>query len=151
MLAAQLAIALASAWALGWITFRVRLPPLLGMILGGVLAGSVLLPLLPGAADPDRAATLTAVAGHLRRVVLALVLLRAGLELSISDLRRAGGLTLRLGLLPMLGDAALVALGGWWLLGLPPAHAAVLGFLVAAVSPAVVIPGLTGDGDPAPG
>lgn len=71
-----------------------------------------------------------------------MVLLRAGLGLSLADLRSAGGLGLRLAVLPMLGDAALVTAGGVLILDLPVSHALVLGFLVAAISPAIVIPGV---------
>lgn len=118
---------------------RIGLPPLLGMIAGGVVFGAFPLPgdVLPG--DGWRLQHFSSVA---RLAVLAVVLLRAGLGISRDELKRAGGLGLRLGILPLLGDAALLTLGAAWLLGLPLSSALVLGFLVAAISPAIVIPGL---------
>ena len=131
----QAAALIAAALALAALARRVGLPPLLGMIAGGV-AVRALLPGAPGAPDLD------AVAPPIRLAILAVVLLRAGLGLSRDDLRAAGALAIRLGLLPLAGDALLVAIAGAWLLGLPAAPAAVLGCTVAAISPAIVIPGM---------
>jgi NhaP-type Na+/H+ or K+/H+ antiporter len=113
------------------------LPPLLGMILAGVALGNWVLPLLPpGNVLP----ALPTVSPHLRVAVLAIVLLRAGLGLSRADLGAAGSLALRLGLVPMLVEALAVAGAATALGGLPWGSALALGFLVAAISPAIVIP-----------
>ncbi len=74
--------------------------------------------------------------------MLALVLLRAGLGISRQELREAGRWAVLLGTLPMCCDAAAVAASSHWLLDLSWSASAVLGFLVAAISPAIVIPGL---------
>lgn len=113
-----------------------RVPPLLGMIVAGVIVAA--LDLTAGLPGPG----LELVSSPLRLAALTVVLLRAGLSISLEDLRAAGGLGLRLATLPMLGDAAAVTLGAIFLLGLPVSHALVLGLLVAAISPAIVIPGL---------
>lgn len=136
ILVPELLALLAGAFVLAWLVKRAKLPPLLGMIAAGV----ALRALWPSAAEPGY--HLGAISSPIRFGVLAIVLLRAGLGLAPRDLRRAGGLALRLGLIPMLCDAAAVAGAGMLLLDLPPAPAAVLGFLVAAISPAIVIPGL---------
>lgn len=128
---------LAAAWCLGWVARKLGLPALLGMLAGGVLVGHLLAPVLL-----EGRWSLALVSPSVRLAVLAVVLLRAGLGLSLGDLKRAGGRAVALGAIPMLADAAAVTLAGAWLLELPLATAAVLGFLVAAISPAIVIPGL---------
>lgn len=115
---------------------RLRLPPLLGMIAAGVAVSA--LALSEGLPGPR----LELISSPVRLIALSVVLLRAGLGISLADLRAAGGLGLRLASIPMLGDAALVTAAGVLLLGLPLGEALVLGFLVAAISPAIVIPGL---------
>ncbi len=132
----ELFTVLALAGALGWLFGRLHLPPLLGMIIGGAAIAALHLGKdLPGPALSD-------VAGHLRMAILALVLLRAGLGLSSEELRKAGALGLRLGLLPLASDTLMLTAGAHWLLEMPWLPAIVLGTLVAAISPAIVIPGL---------
>jgi len=134
-----LAAIIGAAWAVGLLARKVGVPPVLGMIVGGALAaqglGMIALP------EPQ-ALRLTDVAPRIREAALAVVLLRAGLSLSRGQLAAAGTLAVRLGSLPLIGDAALVALGGAWLLGLSWPAAIVLGLTVAAISPAIVIPGV---------
>ena len=134
----QIATVLAVAVGLGHGAKRLGLPSLLGMIVGGALAANAVFPYLPA---PEEL-SLSAVSSPGRLVVLAIVLLRAGLGLSRNDLRQAGGLAVGLGIVPMLGDAALVTVGGVLLLDLSLGSALALGFLVAAISPAIVIPGM---------
>jgi Kef-type K+ transport system membrane component KefB len=131
---------LGAAWLLGTLARRLKAPPVLGMIIGGALAAQ-LLPALPLPTGPP-IVSLAESAPRIREAVLAVVLLRAGLTMSRERLSRAGTLALRLGTLPLLGDAALLTLGGLWLLGLPPTAALVAGLTMAAISPAIVIPGL---------
>ncbi len=132
----ELALLLLAAFALGRVAERVGLPALLGMIAAGVVFRALPLPtVLPGPALLDLSSTV-------RIGILDLVLLRAGLGLTLGDIRSAGGLGIRLGVFGMLGDAALLTVGAVWLLGLPFDQALVLGFLVAAISPAIVIPSL---------
>ena len=131
----QAALLVAIALALGRGAVALGLPSLLGMLVGGTVAAT-LWPSSPEVFD------LADVAGPVRLAVLTVVLLRAGVGLSRHDLRAAGPLALRLGLLPVLGDALLATLGAAWLLGLDWPAAAVLGLLVAAISPALVIPGM---------
>jgi len=120
---------------------KLRLPPLLGMICGGALVGHLLPePLLP--AWPYGHWQLGHVAAEVRQAILAVILLRAGLSLSRAELRRAGTLALRLGILPLCGDALLLSVAAHLLLAMPVAPAIVLGFTVAAISPAIVIPGV---------
>ncbi len=139
MILLELALLLAVAWPLSRLVERLRLPGVLGALAAGVLAGQFLLPMLPQVlAGPN----LAAASPHMRMAVLAVVLLRVGFSLSPRDLKNTGGLALGLGLTPMLGDALAAALAAVLLLGFPLTTALALGFLVAAISPAIVIPGL---------
>ena len=114
----------------------VKLPALLGMIIAGTLVGTLDLPAaLPGP-------RLEQWSSPLRVAIPTVLLLRAGLGISFPDLRRLGSLGLRLGIIPLLADALVLWAAAQWLLGLEPLVAAVLAFLVAALSPAIVLPGL---------
>ncbi len=137
-----LAAALLAAWILGRIARAIGLPSVVGMLAGGLLVGAGFGPWMAGVELPGGALAVESIARPVRLGALALVLLRAGLGLSMGDLRRGGALAFRLGLLPMLGDALAVALAARLLLSLSWPAAMVLGFTVAAISPAIVIPGL---------
>ncbi|ETW95250.1 MAG: hypothetical protein ETSY1_31400 [Candidatus Entotheonella factor] len=113
---------------------RCRLPPLLGMLAAGFLLRN-----LPGDllyALPDRWSV------SLRLLALTVILLRAGMGLDLAALRRLQGVFLRLAFLPNLAEAVTVAGASYVLLGLPPLWGLLLGFVIAAVSPAVVVPSL---------
>lgn len=114
----------------------VKLPAIVGMIVAGVIVrASAVGAELDGPALAD-------VSGEVRLAVLAVVLLRAGLGIGLEDVRRAGGLAVRLGVLPMLADAIVVAAAAVVLLDVRPLVACVLGLVVAPISPAITIPGL---------
>jgi len=126
---------LTSAFVLAKGAERVGLPGLLGMIFAGIAFST-----LPWPATTE--AGLATLSEPVRAGILAVVLLRAGLAISRADLRRAGSLALLLGTLPMLADALAVTVASHWLLALSWPVAFVVGFLVAAISPAIVIPTL---------
>ncbi|MBW2453919.1 MAG: cation:proton antiporter [Deltaproteobacteria bacterium] len=135
-----LAVVVSAAWGVGLLARKVGVPAVLGMIVGGAVAAQLLAALpLPAPQGPVQ---LGDVAPRIREAVLAVILLRAGLSLSRGQLTSAGTLALRLGSLPLLGDAALITLGGVWLLHLSWPAALVLGLTLAAISPAIVIPGV---------
>lgn len=127
---------LLGAFALAKIAAALRLPPLLGMLGAGVLLRALNLGL------PPATVTLTTVSTEVRLGILALVLLRAGLGLELTNVRKTGGLALRLGSLPLLGDILFVAAGAHLLLGFSLPAALVMGTLLGAISPAIVIPAL---------
>lgn len=118
-----------------------RLPPLLGMLLAGLLLRNV---------HPAPLGAETDLLGHsfewwsftLRSSALAVIMLRAGLGLDLEKLKKMGWVTVRLACFPCLTEAFTVALVSHLLLGLPYAWAGLLGFVIAAVSPAVVVPGM---------
>ncbi len=118
----------------GDVARRLRLPPLLGMLVGGLILGN--LPGEPLGALPESWSV------ALRLLALTVILLRAGLGLDLDALRRLPGPFLRLAFLPNLFEATTVAVVAMVLLDLPPLWGLLLGFVVAAVSPAVVVPSL---------
>ena len=82
------------------------------------------------------------VTGWLRAAALAIIMLRAGLGLDLDKLRKLGLATARLAFLPCLCEALAILGLSNALLGLPPAWGGTLGFVIAAVSPAVVVIGM---------
>ncbi|KAL1503607.1 hypothetical protein AB1Y20_012084 [Prymnesium parvum] len=118
-----------------------RLPPLLGMLLAGLalrtLPSSPLLASTPLLGHPFPWWSSTT-----RAIALAVIMARAGLAIDLPKLRAIGGAAARLASLPCLGEAAAAALLARPLLGLPAAWGGTLGFVLAAVSPAVVVPGM---------
>ncbi len=129
-----LGLLLATAAAGGLAARQLRLPPLLGMLLSGMalrnLPGDVLADL------PEDWST------ALRLIALTVILLRAGLGLDLDALVGLRGSLVRLAFLPNLCEAITVAGVAWLVLDLPVIWGLLLGFVVAAVSPAVVVPSL---------
>lgn len=118
--------------ALGRLAGKLRLPPLLGMLLTGILLGPQVLNLL------DR--SLLSISAELRQLALIIILTRAGLSLNLSDLRKAGRSALLMCFVPASFEIIGVVLLAPRLLGVTVAEAAVIGGVLAAVSPAVVVP-----------
>lgn len=111
---------------------RVRLPGLLGMLFVGVLAGPYVLDLM--------APEMMAVSADFRKLALIVILLRAGLELHRDSLHRVGRPALIMSAVPAVFEIAAVVAAGRWLLSLSYLDSAILGTILAAVSPAVVVP-----------
>jgi NhaP-type Na+/H+ or K+/H+ antiporter len=119
-----------------WLFRRLRMPGLLGMLLLGVLFGPHVLDLMkPGFIDAS---------ADLRMMALIIILLRAGFELSREALNRVGLQALLLSFIPGLLEGGTIAWLGPRLLPLTHLEAAMLGFIIAAVSPAVVVPMMIG-------
>ena len=115
-----------------WAFRHLSIPGLVGMLLLGVAFG----PYFLGIISPD----LLAASGDLRLIALIVILLRAGFELSKDTLNRVGGRVLLLSVVPAVIEGAAVTVLGPPLLGLSYMESAVLGSVLAAVSPAVVVP-----------
>jgi len=115
-----------------WFFEKLRLPGLLGMLLAGVLLG----PYCFNYMDP----TLQMVSGELRTAALIVILIRAGLGISKKTLNRVGGAALRMSCIPGLCEGLCIMPTAHYLLGLGWMDAGMLGFIIAAVSPAVVVP-----------
>lgn len=116
----------------GWLVEKLRLPRLVGMLLTGILLGPFVCNLL----DP----ALLSVSAELRKLALIVVLIKAGLSLDIRDLKIVGRPALLMAFVPALFEiVAVIALAPVFL-DVTLIEAAVLGTVLAAVSPAVVVP-----------
>ena len=111
----------------------VRLPPLLGMLLVGMLLANVPHIKTVGRLEPGWSSAI-------RSTALVVILIRAGLGLDPVKLRSLSGMVFRLAFLPCLAESSTVALASHLILGLPVIWGFMLGFVLAAVSPAVIIP-----------
>jgi NhaP-type Na+/H+ or K+/H+ antiporter len=122
-----------------------RLPQLLGMLWAG-LALSSANPAGPagplGATDLLLGETFEWWSSKIRACALAVIMLRAGLGLNLAKLRSLGWVALRLSFLPCLAEALTIAALAGPLLELPAAWALAFGFLLAAISPSVTVPGM---------
>lgn len=109
-----------------------RLPGLVGMLLAGILAGPYVLGLLsPG---------MMQVSGDFRKIALIVILLRAGLELHRDTLNRVGRAAVTMSAVPAIFEMCAIVLVAPPLLHITRLEAAILGSILAAVSPAVVVP-----------
>lgn len=118
----------------GQIARRLKIPALVGMVLVGILlgpqGGHVLSPEILDAADA------------LRTIAVMVILMKAGLGLDREKLAQQGSVALRLGFLPASGEAIAVALAAMWLLQFDWATGLLLGCILGAESPAVIVPGM---------
>ncbi|MGL5013926.1 MAG: cation:proton antiporter [Bacteroidales bacterium] len=109
-----------------------RLPALIGMLLTGILLGPQILDLL----DP----ALLGISQELRQLALVVILLRAGLALKAKELKQVGRPAMLLSFLPALFEIAGVVIIAPLIFGITRLEAAILGSVIAAVSPAVIVP-----------
>ncbi|PSN30829.1 hypothetical protein C0J52_17334 [Blattella germanica] len=116
----------------GWLIHLIGLPPLLGMLLMGILLRNVGFVELTG--------KWLSLAGNLRKVALVVILIRAGLGLDPSALKRLSWVVLRLSIFPSVVEVLFVAIMMHFLLDFPWLWGLLMGTVLAAVSPAVVIP-----------
>ncbi len=111
---------------------KMKLPRIIGMLLVGILIGPYALGLL----DP----TILSISGDLRKLALMLILLRAGLSLDLSDLKRVGRSAMLMAFVPATFEVLAVVFFAPMILGVTRVEAAVMGAVLGAVSPAVVVP-----------
>ncbi len=115
-----------------WAFRQLKMPGLIGMLITGIVFGPYVLGLL----SPN----LLAISPDLRLIALIVILLRAGLELSRDTLNRVGRMVILLSGIPALFEGATIAVLGPHLLPLTTMESAILGAILGAVSPAVVVP-----------
>ena len=121
-----------SGIVLGSIFNRLKLPQLIGMLLTGIILGPYLLNLL----DPK----ILSISADLRQIALIIILTRAGLNLDINDLKKVGRPAVLMCFLPATFEILGMIILAPKFLGLGLLDSAILGTVIAAVSPAVVVP-----------
>ena len=117
---------------LGWICKKINFPSLFGMIIAGILIGPCCLNLID--------TSVLAISTEIRRIALIIILLRAGLKLSLSDLKKVGRPAILMCFVPAAFEITGMIFLAPRLLGLSIVDAAILGSVIAAVSPAVIVP-----------
>ena len=128
----SLALIFLVGMSLGWIVTRLRLPSLLGMLLTGILLGPYVLDLLD--------ASILGISADLRQLALIIILTRAGLSLNLEDLKKVGRSAVLLCFVPACFEIVGMVTIAPHLLGISVLDAAIMGAVVAAVSPAVIVP-----------
>ncbi|MFK8182502.1 MAG: cation:proton antiporter [Phormidesmis sp.] len=118
----------------GQLVKRLGCPPLLGMVVAGMVMG-------PQVANVLDAGVLGAADG-LRSIAVMVILMKAGLGLDREKLAQQGTVALRLGLLPGLCEAIAIAAFSVWLLEFDVLTGLLLGCIIGAESPAVIVPGM---------
>lgn len=118
----------------GQIARRLKAPALVGMVLVGIILG----PQVGNVIGPE----ILGMADDLRTIAVMVILMKAGLGLDREKLAQQGTVALRLGFLPATGEAIAVALAAIWLLQFDWLTGLLLGCVLGAESPAVIVPGM---------
>ena len=128
----SLALIFLAGLAMAALCSLLRLPRIIGMLFTGILLGPYVLELL----DPS----ILAISADLRQMALIIILIKAGLSLDLGDLRRVGRPAVLMSFLPASFEILAYILFAPMLLGITRLEAAVMGAVLGAVSPAVVVP-----------
>lgn len=118
--------------SMGWVCRKLKLPALLGMLMTGVVLGPYVLNLLDD--------SILGISAELRKIALIIILTRAGLGLDLSGLKKLGRPAVLMCFVPASFELLGMILFAPKLMGLTVLEAAVMGAVLAAVSPAVVVP-----------
>ena len=118
----------------GQVAKRLKAPPLLGMMLVGILLGTEVSNLV--------APRMLDLADDFRTIAVMVILMRAGLGLDRDKLVKQGSVALRLGFLPALTEAIAISFLAVWLFQFNWLTGLLLGCVVSAESPAVIVPGM---------
>lgn len=117
---------------MGWLCKKIHLPSLTGMILTGIILGPYVLNLID-----DSILTISA---DLRKIALIIILTRAGLSLDLNDLKKVGRPAVLMCFVPACFEILGMIILAPKLLGISILDAAIMGAVVGAVSPAVIVP-----------
>ena len=118
--------------SMGWLCQKMKLPSLLGMLVTGIILGPYVLDLLDE--------SILGISSELRKIALIIILTRAGLGLDVSGLKKIGRPAILMCFVPASFELLGMILLAPKLMGLSVLEAAVMGAVLAAVSPAVVVP-----------
>lgn len=128
----SIALILVVGMAMGWICRKVKLPSLLGMLLTGIVLGPYVLNLLDD--------SILSISSELRKIALIIILTRAGLGLDLTGLKKIGRPAIFMCFVPASFEMLGMILLAPKIMGVSVLEAAVMGAVLAAVSPAVVVP-----------
>lgn len=118
--------------AMGAICQKLKLPRIIGMLATGIVLGPYVLDML----DPS----ILSISSDLRKMALIIILLKAGLSLNLEDLKKVGRPAIMMSFVPASFEIVGYLLFAPAILGITRVEAAVMGSVLAAVSPAVVVP-----------
>lgn len=118
--------------AMGAVCQKLKLPRIIGMLVTGIVLGPYVLNLL----DPS----ILSISADLRKMALVIILLKAGLSLNLDDLKKVGRPAIMMAFVPASLEIIGYLLFAPAILGITRVEAAVMGSVLAAVSPAVVVP-----------
>ena len=122
--------------AMGAICQKLKLPRIIGMLVTGIVLGPYVLNLL----DPS----ILGISADLRKMALIIILLKAGLSLDLADLKKAGRSAVMMAFVPASFEIVGYIVFAPMILGVSRVEAAVMGAVLGAVSPAVVVPRMVG-------
>ena len=128
----SIALIILVGMSMGWICQKIKLPSLLGMLITGIVLGPYVLNMLD--------ASILGISSELRKIALVIILTRAGLGLDVSGLKKIGRPAVLMCFVPATFELAGMLLLAPRVIGLSVLEAAVMGAVLAAVSPAVVVP-----------
>lgn len=128
----SIALILLVGMSMGWICRKIKLPGLLGMLITGSVLGPYVLNMLD--------IKLLGISADLRKIALIIILTRAGLGLDLASLKKIGRPAVLMCFVPATFELAGMLLLAPRLMGMSLLEAAVMGAVLAAVSPAVVVP-----------
>lgn len=128
----SIALILLVGMSMGWICRKIKLPGLLGMLITGSVLGPYVLNMLD--------IKLLGISADLRKIAMIIILTRAGLGLDLTSLKKIGRPAVLMCFVPATFELAGMLLLAPRLMGMSLPEAAVMGAVLAAVSPAVVVP-----------
>lgn len=128
----SIALILLVGMVAGWLCKKVKLPSLLGMIFTGIVLGPYALNLIDG--------SILSISSELRRIALIIILTRAGLSLDVNDLKKVGRPAVMMCFVPACFEIIGMVVLAPKMLGISVLDAALMGTVVGAVSPAVIVP-----------
>jgi len=130
----SIAIIIFVSLLLGSLAKKIHIPPLIFMMITGIILGPYALDLIDG--------NILLISADLRQIALIVILLRAGLTLDLEDLKAVGRPAFLLSFIPALLEIGVLGVMGHVLFDLDYPRAFLLGSMVAAVSPAVIVPSM---------
>ena len=128
----SIALILLVGMSASWICKKIKLPGLLGMLATGIVLGPYVLNLIDS--------SILNISSELRKIALIIILTRAGLGLDITGLKKIGRPAILMCFLPASFELLGIILIAPGVLGMSVLEAAIMGAVLAAVSPAVVVP-----------